>query len=192
MISVVNRVLWRVGAIRAAWILVPIWVIVAFAGAVSRRTPWLLLYGFFTAFGLLMAIVVTVSDRRLAVRTGRGYRPRRGPNAFAIPVETSVVPQRAMAIARRAVVMAGGSDVDVIEPATIVGWIGSVWTNAPQKQQYELAVSVMEGTGGGVVFVCSAQPRFSAALLGAGRSRQLAELMQSAVVSLAMGDGTGS
>ncbi len=189
-ISVVNRVLWRVGAIRAAWVLVPIWLFVACAGAVSGGTaPWALLYGFFTAFGVLVAIVGTVSDRRLAVRAGRADAPWRGYPAFSLPVETSVAPEHALAIARRAVAMTGGSAIELVEPTTVIGWIGSVWTNAPQKQQYELAVAVMAGTGGGIEFVCCARPRFSSAAFGAAKCQLLAELLQSAVVSLALDEG---
>lgn len=183
-----NRELWRIGAKRAAWILVPLWLFLAVAGTVaSTPPPWLFMYGFFTVFGLVAVTLATVTDRRLMARTGRGYPPWRGPLASAIPVETSVAPERALAIAREAVAMAGGADMMEVEPATIVGWIGSAWTNVPRKMQYQLAVSVMAGEGSDITFVCSAQPRFIA-MFGAQRSQQLAERLQSEIVSLAAGD----
>ncbi|MDA8343162.1 MAG: hypothetical protein M0007_13205 [Actinomycetota bacterium] len=192
MLGEVKAVLWRVGARRAAWILVPLWLFLAFVGAVvPTPPPWLLLYGFFTAFGLFAAAVSTVSDRRVALRAGRADPPWRGPLAFTLPVETPVAPERALAVARRAVVMAGGTDVEAVEPATILGWIGSSWTNVPSRQQYQLAVAVMAGADGGVLFICTARPRFASALLGAGRSQRLAELLQSAVVSLVDDQGDG-
>ena len=58
-----------------------------------------------------------------------------------------------------------------------------------RRRRYELAVVVMVGTGGGIEFVCCARPRFSSAAFRAAKCQQLAELLQSAVVSLALDEG---
>lgn len=79
----------------------------------------------------------------------------------------------------------GGRGVETVSGAMVTGWVGSVFTNLPQWQQYQLAVTLWLAPNGATVFTSCARPRFGTALLGGSRSQRLATSLKDELVRLA-------
>lgn len=171
--------------VRAALYFIPMYLFLGFAVLVVPRAPWAFLFGFFTVFGIACVVVSTKADRRVEGRDGVVDPAWNVANAFSLSVATGVPWDRSLTLAKGAVARVGGFDVNVVDNWTVVGWIGSAWTNHPSRQQYQMAVYISSGIGDGSQLTCRARPRFKSSLMGAGRSQQLVMLLQAAVIDLA-------
>jgi len=131
------------------------------------------------------AVVLYRSDRRLttnrAARTGR-----RTPSLpVGTPVEVFVEPATATRMARTAIQRIGGNDITLMDDGSVVGWIGSYWTNIPSKAQFMISVTRTIQSDGFVVLGCACQPRFSTMMFGSRRSVDLTHRLVTEVSSLA-------
>jgi hypothetical protein len=159
-------------------------LVLALAGVAPGHKPWAALAIFFGAFGVLLLVVTTRTDRKLLVQLGRSDAPWLGAYAASMPVEAAVAPDVAIGLARRAVVALRASDVTLVGDHTVVGWVGSIWTNMPRRQAYELAVVVTGRSEGLTQFLCCARPRSMLAYFGASMSQEWATRLQRAVVEI--------
>jgi len=175
----------RAVALRVALIFGPLVVLmVLVAVVVPGYKPWPLLLLFFGAFGVVSLIISTRTDRKLLLQVGRPDPPWSGNYAAALPVRAYIAPDRALEVARKAIGHLHASEVQNVDHHTVVGWVGSVWTNLPRQQAYELAVVVVAQPDGTTELVCCARPRFSLAYFGGSMSRELASDLQQAVSAL--------
>lgn len=139
----------------------------------------------FVAFIVGGALVIYLSDRRLAMgRAGRiGAQEPALP--MGTPVDVFVDPTAATQMARTAIQRIGGRDVTLRDDGSVVGWIGSYWTNIPSKAQYMMSVVRLVQPDGSVVLGCSCQPRFSTMMFGNRRSVDLTQRLVTELSSLA-------
>lgn len=139
----------------------------------------------FAVFIVGGALAIYRSDRRLAMnRAGRnGAHEPSLPTGT--PVDVFVDPAAATLMARTAIQRIGGRDITLRDDGSVVGWIGSYWTNIPSKAQYMIAVARMIQSDGSVVLGCSCQPWFSTMMFGNRRSADLTRRLATEVSSLA-------
>lgn len=175
----------RAVAVRAGLMLGLVAVLMGLvAFGVPGYKPWPFLLGFFGAIGVVGLIISTLTDRKLLIQVGRPTPPWSGNYAAAFPVRAAVTPDRALVVARQAIGHLHAHDVQTFDHHTVVGWVGSIWTNLPRWQAYQLAVVVIGQSYGTTELVCCARPRFSLAYFGGSMSRELASDLQQAVSSL--------
>ena len=141
--------------------------------------------GAFILLCVVGAYFVVASDRKRAIRHGRVARFGGGGLGNSVPVVVLVSSDSAMQIAKEAIRQVGGREVVSLSGSAAVGWIGSSWTNLPNRSEYELRVSLSTLADGSTQFVCSGRPRFASQLTGTARSRELATRLASEVSSLA-------
>lgn len=165
-------------AFRLMLFLVMMALVIAFGAAAPTPPPWPLLIGFFFIFGLVVVTLSIVTDRRLAVRSGRASAPWTGSNARWVQFAYPVPLQRAIALAATALSQMGAQRVETVNDVMVTGWVGSALTNLPQWQQYQLAVGLAAAPDGTTVFTSCARPRSSMAYMGASKSQQLATALQ--------------
>jgi hypothetical protein len=158
--------------------------VAALASTAKPAPPWAQLMTFFGVFGLVVVAVSIRSDRRLLTRAGRGSAPWTGSNARWTQIFLSVNPDQARNMAERAIRAIGGNHVEWLDENTAIGWIGWVLTNLPEWQQYQLAIVISPGPGGGLTFTCCARPRASVALMGASKGQRLASALRSELEAL--------
>ena len=170
---------------RAAFYFIPVALLVGMVIAIVPGAPWALLIGFFTAFGMIIVALFCVSDRKLDMEIGKIDAPWLGSNTSSMQVNLFVKSEIALDIAKCAVAKAGGWDITVIGQATVVGWIGSVWSNLPRSQSYQMAIVFCEASIGEIQFLCCARPRSKAALMGLKRSLELVSKLQNALLEMA-------
>jgi hypothetical protein len=173
----------RTVALRAILIFGPLAVLflLAFAIGFTDYWPWPLLLGFFGAFGLISLFGFTRMDRKLLVDVGKPDAPWSGAGAAWLPVDTDLSPERALRIARSAIIQLDARDVRTIGNHTVVGWVGSIWTNIPRWTAHEVAVVIIAQPDGATQLVCCARPRLR--LLGSGIGREWASRLQQGVLS---------
>lgn len=168
---------------RACLIFAPIALVIVMAAAVSKDMPVVLVVGFFGTFGIIGLILGVRTDRKLRVDLGKPDAPWSGTYAASIPVDANVALDEALKIARRAVEAVRAHDVRTLGNHTAVGWVGSIWTNLPRQQAYQLAVVVVAQPEDLTQMICCARPRFSLAYFGTGMSQEWAERLQRAVIN---------
>jgi hypothetical protein len=173
----------RAVGLRAALVFGPLVVLMVIVAASPGYKPWAVILVFFGVFGLFGLIIFTRTDRKLKADLGKPDAPWAGAYASALPVDTDLSPETALEIARQCIVQLRARDVRTIGGHTAVGWVGSVLTNVPQWQAYEVAVVILVKPDGMTQMVCCARPRFSIAYFGAAKSRDLAGQLQQAVLS---------
>ncbi len=179
-----NPVIARAILFRGALAIAALLVLVGMATSTSSPPPWIPFVAFFGLFLTAVVIMSTFGDRRLMIAAGRETAPWLGSNARWCQFTVPTPPDTAPAIAARAVANVGGRRVVIIHDTVAVGWIGNSWTNLPQFQEYQLTIVTAPDGRGGSTFTCCARPRWSTALLGASRSRSLADSLDSAVRSI--------
>lgn len=172
----------RAVAFRALFIFAPIALIVAMAAAASKDMPVGLVVSFFGTFGTIALILAVRTDTKLRVDLGKPDAPWSGTYSAWIPVDADVTPDKALTIARRAVSKAQAHDIRTLENHTVIGWVGSAWTNAPRQQAYQIAVVISAQPESLTQMICCARPRFSLVLFGAGMSQEWATRLQRAVL----------
>jgi hypothetical protein len=79
----------------------------------------------------------------------------------------------------------GCHGITVLDDGSAVGWIGSSWTNIPNKAEYMVAVARIVQPDGSIVLDCSCRPRFSSSLFGSRRSGDLTHRLVAEVTRLA-------
>jgi hypothetical protein len=146
--------------------------------------PWPLIYGVFGTGGCVAVIVSVFGDRRLAVRSGR-WHPALENAGFTASASFPIPFPSAINVASQAMSAIGARGVEVIDGRAVVGWVGSVLTNLPKWQQYEVAIDVARSPDGGTRFAILARPRFAYALYGSQRSEQLRGQLQAQVMRAA-------
>jgi len=152
------------------------------AAAVSKDMPVVFVVVFFGMFGMIGLILGVRTDRKLMVDLGKPDAPWSGTYAASIPVDANVAPDEALTIARRAVAAVQAHDLRTLGNHTAVGWVGSIWTNLPRQQAYQVAVVVEAQPDDLTQLMCCARPRFSLAYFGAGMSQEWAGRLQKAVI----------
>jgi hypothetical protein len=89
----------------------------------------------------------------------------------------------------------GGQDISLIGSSITTGWMGSMWTNIPQWQAYQLSVVMENEEGNPVHLLCCVRPRKAwAAVLnlswwyvwGGNRSAQLAQRLSEEIAQLSV------
>jgi hypothetical protein len=172
----------RAVAVRAILIFGPITVVVllSFAVGVTDYAPWPFPPIFLGAFGLISLFVFTRMDRKLLLDVGKPDAPWSGADAAWLPVDTDLSPQRALRIARSAIIQLDARDIRTIGNHTVVGWVGSFWTNIPRWTAHEVAVVIIVQPDGETQLVCCARPRLR---LLVGISREWASRLQQGVLS---------
>lgn len=138
-------------------------------------------------FGLLLGclvaclVVLIVPLRYRWDRKVQWERGRTSPvwtGLAAMVSEAFVVsPDAAISLAGEAIKAVGGKDVSVVNDM-VTGWTGSMWTNFPPWQAYQLVIEVRHHAGDEHEFVCGARPRkmWSLSQLGTRRvGRNLAQ-----------------
>ncbi len=181
-----GRTQFRALGLRASAFFIPLGILLALVASMpGANPPWPLLIGFFGVFGAIVITTSVFTDRRLSLRAGRGDAPWIGAQARWAAVETAVPITQAVGVARDAIRQAGGRDLSVNGDSIVVGWIGTVFTNLPQWQQYELAIVISPASNGGTQFICCARPRFSTTFLGGSRSYEIVSILESEIESLA-------
>jgi hypothetical protein len=113
---------------------------------------------FFGPVATLMVIMTIFSDRKLALRAGRGDDPWNGPYVAWNQLASPTPVEAATAVGVRAIANVGGRDAGPVRETTAVGWIGS---NFPLFQEFELAVEASTESPGQTLFTCCARPRWS-------------------------------
>ena len=176
-----NPVIVRAFVLRGALAVAALLLLVGMAAGASSPPPWIPFVTFFGVFLTAVVIFSTFTDRRLMIRAGRENAPWLGSNARWCQFASPTPPAAAPGIAARAIADLGGRQVQVIHGSVAVGWIGTSWTNLPQFQEYQLSIVTSPDGSGGSTFTCCARPRWSTALLGASRSRSLADSLDTAV-----------
>ncbi len=78
----------------------------------------------------------------------------------------------------------GGRSIGTYNGVMVTGWIGSVFVNLPEWQQYQLAVALSLAPDGSTVFTSCARPRFATALFCASKSKRLAGSLQDELLRL--------
>ena len=172
----------RAVALRAAVVFGPIGVL-AIVVAVGRG-PWAPFLLFFGAFGVITLVLFTTGDRKLKVDLGRPDAPWSGNYAASRELDTLHTPHDAIGLARQAVLRLSPRNVVTVGDHSVIGWVGSVWTNVARWQAYEVAVVAIAQANGTTKLVCCARPRFSFAYFGGAMSQRLAAELHDAVVRL--------
>lgn len=128
--------------------------------------------GFFVVF-IVGAVALNLHlDRKRAIRRTGKVRLEAGPNM--VPVVVGVPPDTAVAAARSAIRQLGGHEVTEIADRTVVGWIGSRWTNISSWAKYQLTITQATQADGTLLAACHCQARFSTMWFGMGRGHELA------------------
>ena len=101
----------------------------------------------------------------------------------------------ARAASTQAIRNLGGRDISLIGSNITTGWVGSMWTNIPQWQAYQLAVVIEDEEANTLRLLCCARPRKAwAAYLcvswwyvwGGNRSDELAERLSQEITRLTL------
>lgn len=172
-----NLVALRVFVLREVTALV---VVAVFILLVSDPPSRLIEALFFVPFATFGVILNVFSDRKVAVRAGRGDDPWNGPYATWNQLTWSGSRNESAAeVGRQAIVNLGGSEATLVNETTAVGWIGS---NFPFFQEHQIAVEANTETPGQTLFTCCARPRWSPLFLivsmGGLRNRRLVDSLQ--------------
>lgn len=122
---------------------------------------------------LSMALFVRL-DKKWSIKRGRTIGTE-GPFAASSLTQAAVSPDSASVIAEGAIRQIGGHQIAIPDDRTVIGWIGSLWTNLPKRGEYELLVSHSLQDDGLVLFACRSRPRNSLQFIGPGISQRLAE-----------------
>jgi len=130
-----------------------------------------------------MALFVLL-DKKWSIKRGRTIGTE-GPFAATSLAKAAVSPDAASVIAEGAIRQMGGHQVAKPDDHTVIGWIGSMWTNLPKRGEYELLVSQSLQPDGFVLFTCRSRPRNSVQFIGQGISRKLAEQLAAEISVLA-------
>lgn len=158
--------------------------IIGFAASTSPRPPWVLFLSLFGAFLIFSVVMSLLTDRQLAVRTGRADAPWIGSCAGWTQTFSNTPIDTARHYATQAICNIGGRKVVLINDWEAVGWIGSSWVNVPEWQEYQLDVLISVAWGGETCFTCSARPRWKMVWGGVSKSGRLAESLQREVERL--------
>jgi hypothetical protein len=146
--------------------------------------PWPLIFGFFGIVGGGNVIISVYADRKLAIRSGR-WHPASDNADFTVFASVPIPFSSAINVASQAMSSIGAKGVEVIDGRAVVGWIGTVFTNLPKWQQYEVAIDVTRSHDGRTRFAALARPRFAIAAFGSRRSEQLRGQLQEQVMRAA-------
>jgi hypothetical protein len=151
----VNPVLLKAFAIREAIALVLVAVLII---SIPRSPSLAVEALFFGPVATLLVIVTIISDRKLALRAGRGDDPWNGPYVAWNQLTWPTLAESPAALGVRAISNVGGRDAGLVRETTAVGWVGS---NFPLFQEFQLAVEASTESPGQTLFTCCARPRWS-------------------------------
>jgi hypothetical protein len=145
------------------------------AKSAARTVNAVVAVAFITFFVLFIVLAVSLNlhfDRKRAIRRTGTVRLEAGFNL--IPVVVGLQPEVAATAARSAIRQLGGHGLIELADRTVVGWIGSPWTNISRRAEYQLTITQSPQPDGTLLATCHCQARFSTMFFGMGRCHELA------------------
>jgi hypothetical protein len=98
-------------------------------------------------------------DRKRQLARGKPDNPWSGSGASTVTAIFRGTADAARTASTQAIRHLGGQDISLNGSSVITGWIGSMWTNIPQWQAYQLSVVIEDEEANPLHLLCCARPR---------------------------------
>ena len=134
-------------------------------------------------------------DRKRQLDHGQADYPWTGGGASTVKAVFPGSADTARAASAQAIRNLGGQDISVIGSSITTGWTGSMWTNIPKWQAYQLSIVIENEEANPLHLLCCARPRkaWAASLnwswwyvWGGNRSDELAERLSEEIARLTL------
>lgn len=110
-------------------------------------------------------------DRRARLRSGQTDLPLTvGSCAASVPVALHLTLAEVPAVVQESLLRVGAHEVGVVDPWTVVGWLGCSWRSLGQQ----VGVAAAATGPGEVTLWCCSRPRFATTLVDFGASQRAA------------------
>lgn len=134
-------------------------------------------------------------DRKRQLDRGQADNPWLGTGASAVTVTFRGTVDTARDASTQAIRNLGGQSISFIGSNITTGWIGSVWTNIPRWQAYQLSVVIEDEGPNPLRLLCCARPRKAWAaylcvswwyIWGGNRTDEIAERLSQEIARLTL------